>query len=74
MPVTRAKRATAALWAVVAAVALAGVALTVLARNDLVTGDLVSNLCAAPAAVFYATLGTLIVCRAGNIRRLVPAR
>ena len=35
--------------------------------GDLKTEDAVSNLCAAPAAVLYVTLGALIVRRAGNI-------
>jgi signal transduction histidine kinase len=51
----------------VTVLSLAGVVLTVMALGDLNTSDTVSNLGAAPAAVLYATLGTLIVRRAGNL-------
>jgi signal transduction histidine kinase len=46
---------------------LAAAVLTVLAWGDLKTQDAVSNLSAVPSAVLYATLGVLIVRRAGNI-------
>ena len=50
------------------AVAVAGRAvLTVLASGDLATADTIANLGAAIAAVLYATLGALIVRRAGNV-------
>src|SRR5262245_37285557 len=38
-----------------------------MARNDLTTTDAVTNLIYAPAPVLYATLGALIVRRAGNL-------
>jgi signal transduction histidine kinase len=57
----------AAVWALTAVMAVGGVVLTILAWDDLVTGDAISNLCALPAAVLYATLGALIVRRAGNV-------
>jgi len=66
MPVTRSRGATAA-WVLVAVVSLAGAVLTVMARGDLNTSDTVSNLGATPGAVLYATLGALIVRRAGNL-------
>jgi signal transduction histidine kinase len=65
--VTGARRATAIVWISVTAVSLGGAVLTVLASGDLVTSDTISNFAAAPAAVLYATLGTLIVRRAGNV-------
>jgi signal transduction histidine kinase len=51
----------------VTVVALAGAMLTVLASGSLTTSDTISNFASAPAAVLYATLGTLIVRRAGNV-------
>jgi signal transduction histidine kinase len=59
--------ATAATWVTVTVLSLAGAVLTVMARGDLVTSDVVTNLGAAPAAVLYVTLGALIVRRAGNV-------
>jgi hypothetical protein len=41
--------------------------LTIMARNDLATTDAVTGLIYAPATVLYATLGALIVRRAGNL-------
>ena len=41
--------------------------LTVLASGPLTTSDTISNFGAAPAAVLYATLGALVVRRAGNV-------
>ena len=64
---TRSGRGTAVLWASITALSLTGAILTVLAWADLATGDAVSNLCTAPAAVLYATLGVLVVRRAGNV-------
>ena len=58
---------TAVVWLSITAASLAGAVLTVLAWGDLKTQDAVSNLSAAPAAVLYATLGALIVRRAGNL-------
>jgi hypothetical protein len=46
--------------------AMAGAALTLVPRGDLARGDLASNLALAVAVAAYATLGALIVRRAGN--------
>ena len=67
VPVTGSRRATAVVWASVTALSVAGAVLTVLAWGDLKTQDAVSNLSGAPAAVLYATLGALVVRRAGNV-------
>lgn len=64
---THARRSTAVLWALVTALSLAGVALTIGVWGDMSGGDAVSNLGAAPSAVLDATLGTLVVRRAGNV-------
>ncbi|HXZ74817.1 MAG TPA: histidine kinase, partial [Streptosporangiaceae bacterium] len=66
-PVTRSGRATAVAWFAVAVLSLAGMVLTALAWGDLLTRDTVTNLWAGPAAVLYATLGALVVRRAGNV-------
>jgi signal transduction histidine kinase len=66
-PVTHARRATAIAWFAVAVVALAGAVLTLLASGPLTISDTISNFGAAPAAVLYATLGALVVRRAGNV-------
>jgi len=66
-PVAHARRATAVLWAVVTALSLAGMVLAVLAWDDMSTWDAISNLGALPAAILYATLGALVVRRAGNV-------
>jgi uncharacterized membrane protein len=63
----RAAGAVTGLWAVVLVAALAGAVMTIVARGDLATGDLSSNLGTAAAAAAYATLGALIVRRAGNV-------
>jgi signal transduction histidine kinase len=63
----RSKRVTAAAWALVTALALAGAVLTVMASGSLTTSDTIANFGAAPAAVLYATLGALVVRRAGNL-------
>jgi hypothetical protein len=63
----RAARVSTGLWAGIVLAALAGAALTILARGNLKASDLTSNLANAPAAVAYATLGALIVRRAGNM-------
>jgi signal transduction histidine kinase len=65
--VTSSRRATAVAWLSITAASLAGVVLTLLAWSDMSTGDAISNVAAPPAAVFYATLGTLVVRRAGNL-------
>ena len=64
---TGARCAAAVAWLSITVLSLAGAVLTVLAWGDLKTQDAVSNLSAAPAAVLYATLGVLIVRRAGNL-------
>jgi signal transduction histidine kinase len=60
-------RVIAVLWAVIVLAAMAGVGLTVVARGDLARGDLASNLALAVATAAYATLGALIIHRAGNV-------
>jgi signal transduction histidine kinase len=67
MPVTGSRGATAAVWVSVTVLSLAGAVLTVMALGGLNTSDTVTNLWAAPAAALYATLGALIVRRAGNV-------
>jgi hypothetical protein len=47
--------------------AVARAVLTVFAWDGLVTGDAINNPCALPAGVLYATLGALVVRRAGNV-------
>jgi hypothetical protein len=64
--VTRVRRATAAAWVSVTVLSLAGVVLTVMAWGHLKTSDTAGNLTQAPSPVLYATLGALIVRRAGN--------
>jgi signal transduction histidine kinase len=54
-------------WALVTALALAAAVLTVMASGSLTTSDTIANFGAAPAAVLYATLGALVVRRAGNV-------
>ncbi len=63
----RAVRASTGVWAAVALTALAGVVLTIVARGNFKVSDLVANLGAPVASVAYATLGALIVRRAGNL-------
>jgi signal transduction histidine kinase len=65
--VTHSWRATAVAWSSVAVLSLAGAVLTVVAWGDLNTSDAVTNLWTPPAAVLYATLGALVVRRAGNV-------
>jgi hypothetical protein len=65
--VTRARRATAAAWVCVTAVSLAGVVTTVMAWGHLVVSDRITSLWLPPAAVLYATLGAVVVRRAGNV-------
>ncbi|HEY3647686.1 MAG TPA: hypothetical protein VGL33_06920, partial [Streptosporangiaceae bacterium] len=47
--------------------AMAGAALTLVARGNLAHGDLASNLALSVSVAAYATLGALIVQRAGNV-------
>jgi hypothetical protein len=63
----RAARVSTGLWAAIVLAALAGAVLTILARDNLKASDLVANLGTTAAVVAYATLGTLIVRRAGNL-------
>jgi signal transduction histidine kinase len=51
---------------VTTALAVSGGALTLLARGHLANGDLASNLGEALAGIYYASLGVLVVRRAGN--------
>jgi hypothetical protein len=60
-------RITAALWAATLLTALAAVALTLIAWDDLKLSDGISSLNSVVAAVAYATLGVLIIRRAANI-------
>ena len=64
---TSSRRATAIVWLLIILLSVANLILTIMARNDLATGDAVSGLVYAPATVLYATLGALIVRRAGNV-------
>jgi len=57
----------AAAWAIAIVLAAGAGLLTILAWNDLATSDAISATCAVPSAVLYATLGALIVRRAGNV-------
>jgi len=64
--VTHSRRATAAAWVSVTVLSLAGAVTTVMASGHLTTSDIVGALVQAPSAVLYATLGALVVRRAGN--------
>ncbi len=66
-PVIHSRRATAVAWFAVAILSLAGAVLTVLASGPLTTSNTISNFAGTPAAVLYATLGALVVRRAGNV-------
>ena len=66
-PVTGSRRATAVVWVAITLLSLAGAVLTVKAWSDLVTSDAAFRLGDTVAAVLYATLGALIVRRAGNL-------
>jgi signal transduction histidine kinase len=63
----RQRTAATAAWA--AAVVLAAIALvfTLLAWNDLAASDAIAMVCQVPSAILYATLGALIIRRAGNL-------
>jgi len=65
--VTSSRRATAIVWLLIMVLSVANLILTIMARNDLATTDAVTGLIYAPAPVLYATLGALIVRRAGNV-------
>jgi hypothetical protein len=66
-PAWRGARISAWVAAAVLVAAMAGVALTVVARDAFRATDLVFNLIALASAVAYATLGALVVRRAGNL-------
>src|SRR6201996_3586557 len=55
------------LWGALVLAALTALALTLMARDNLALGDLASNLALAFSVVSYATLGALILRRAGNV-------
>ena len=59
-------RVVAVLWAVIVMAAMAGAALTLVAGGNLAKGDLASNLALSVSVAAFATLGALIVRRAGN--------
>ena len=61
-----ASRTLTTTWLVTALAATAGCVLTVLVRGNIAKGDLIGNLTETLASVYYATLGVLIVRRAGN--------
>jgi signal transduction histidine kinase len=65
--VTGARRATAVVWLLITVLPVASLILTIMALNDLAATDAVPGLIYAPAPVLYATLGALIVRRAGNV-------
>src|SRR6266545_6031428 len=60
-------RITGGLWVSTALLVLAGVILTAMSWSDLAQQDAFSNLGSTIAAVFYATLGALIVRRVHNL-------
>ena len=68
-PAARARwlRVSTGLWTGTVLAAVATVAMTVVARGNLTANDGFSELSGAVAAVTYATLGALIVRRAGNL-------
>jgi signal transduction histidine kinase len=66
-PAARSARATAGAWAAVTLLAVAGMVLTGLAWGALAPVDAIENQAAAASAIAYATLGALIVRRAGNL-------
>ena len=59
-------RVVAALWAATVLAAITEAALSLVARGNLAHGDLASQLALAVSIAAYATLGALIVRRAGN--------
>ncbi len=64
---TSSRRATAIVWLLIMVLSVANLILTIVARNDLATTDAVTGLIYSPGPVLYATLGALIVRRAGNV-------
>jgi signal transduction histidine kinase len=68
MNVTGRRQSTVAtaVWTVAVVLAAGALVLIIRAWNDMVTGDAISTVCLVPSAVLYATLGALIVRRAGN--------
>ncbi len=66
-PIAPSVRPVTALWAAAVAAALAAAALTLVAAGNLAHRDLAWNLALVVSAAAYATLGALIVRRAGNI-------
>ena len=64
---TSSRRATAIVWLLITVLSAASLILTIMAWGDLATSDAVTGLSFAPSPVFYATLGALIVRRAGNV-------
>ena len=66
-PRRAAVQASTGIWAVLVLAAFAGATLAIVARGDLKATDLTASLSGAVAVVAYATLGTLIVRRAGNL-------
>ena len=61
-----ASRTLTATWLVTALAAATGFVLTVLVREYIARGDFIGNLTESLAAVYYASLGVLIVRRAAN--------
>jgi hypothetical protein len=70
----RAAQASTVMWAALVLAAFAEAALAIVARGGLKASDLLANLGAAVAVVAYATLGTLIVRRAGPLIGWAPAQ
>jgi signal transduction histidine kinase len=66
LPLAVSMKLAAVLWAVIVLAAMAGTALTLVARGNLAHGDLASNLALSVSVAAFATLGALIVRRAGN--------
>ena len=60
------RRMLAGLWWLTAVLAVAGAVLSLLVRRHLAGNDLISSTGEDLAAIYYATLGVLIVRRAGN--------
>jgi hypothetical protein len=65
-PSPRQVRVSTGLWAMVLLAAAAVAATTIVARSDLGPGDLSSNVGLVASVAAYATLGALIIRRAGN--------
>jgi signal transduction histidine kinase len=65
-PAERTERVSAALWVATGLIALAGIVLTIVGWDDLVTADAIPNLVSGFGGLVYSTLGLLIVRRARN--------